>query len=429
MSHLRHHPLVHFLVDRAKRHAPARAKRFYRRWFPRQAAPAPNGSIPKHRRYLSDKPERVSNWLEAAESYANVEHIRSYLYRKPYDSISGNTEFYHSLYPFMNLLKAMAVTHKGRILEVGCGPGWITEILCLLGFEVWALDPSETMLAVCRERVDAAFHLRKISSPPRLHLHHGALEDCDLPSDHFDGVLFFESLHHVIDERACFANVLRMLRPGGVVGVANDTNWIPGQKNLEATLEEEMDTYGTLENPFNREYLGYLLKEHGFEDAIFYHQINGFIPESKGGMSVAELAEGPSWALNTFTARKPSPLGPTTLDMKPRTAGKVRILASQIDGPEVSLTLRLENTGETTWLAENPPDPRGTVRIALRREAFNTGEAKRRCPLPRVLKPGQTVELLCSFVLPDTEGGWVIDLVVEGFAWLSQSGMEAPKVL
>ena len=34
----------------------------------------------------------------------------------------------------------------GRVLEVGSGPGWVTEMLMGLGFEVDAVEPSASMI-------------------------------------------------------------------------------------------------------------------------------------------------------------------------------------------------------------------------------------------------------------------------------------------
>ncbi len=79
-----------------------------------------------------------------------------WLYRKPYDRDPGNPEFFHETYSVLNLLRAMAISPGGRILEVGSGPGWISEILICLGFEVEGIEPSSDMIAIARERIDAA---------------------------------------------------------------------------------------------------------------------------------------------------------------------------------------------------------------------------------------------------------------------------------
>jgi hypothetical protein len=58
-----------------------------------------------------------------------------WLYRKPFDPRPGNEQFFLQMYAVMNLLRAMEVPAGGRILEIGSGPGWVTELLMLLGYE------------------------------------------------------------------------------------------------------------------------------------------------------------------------------------------------------------------------------------------------------------------------------------------------------
>ncbi len=57
--------------------------------------------------------------------------------------------------------------------------------------------------------------------------------------------------------------------------------WHPGNKALERQLVKEMDTYGTLENPFSIEYLDCLLKRYGFIDQVRYISVNGFFTPNK----------------------------------------------------------------------------------------------------------------------------------------------------
>jgi protein-L-isoaspartate O-methyltransferase len=64
-----------------------------------------------------------------------------WLYQKPFDSRPGNEQFYLQLYAVMNVLRAMDVPNGGRILEVGSGPGWVTELLMLLGYAVDGIEP------------------------------------------------------------------------------------------------------------------------------------------------------------------------------------------------------------------------------------------------------------------------------------------------
>src|ERR1700720_2632979 len=116
-------------LERARRWASA-ARRALRRAGPRRPGPPP-GERPRHRRYLSDQPERMESYLRAAREYVArlPDENRAWLYRKPFDVSTGHPAFFDEMYGIMNLLRAMAITPRGRVLEVGSGPGWGTEIL------------------------------------------------------------------------------------------------------------------------------------------------------------------------------------------------------------------------------------------------------------------------------------------------------------
>ena len=93
-----------------------------------------------------------------------------------------------------------------RVLEVGCGEGFFGEAIKLRdGAEVWGIELSEQAAAEAAERLD-----RALSGDI------GELLD-DLPSDHFDCVVFNDVLEHLVDPNAVLAGVRRILRPGGVV--------------------------------------------------------------------------------------------------------------------------------------------------------------------------------------------------------------------
>ncbi|GAA1299816.1 class I SAM-dependent DNA methyltransferase [Saccharothrix xinjiangensis] len=93
----------------------------------------------------------------------------------------------------------------GPVVDIGCGPGHITAHLRALGLDAFGVDLSPGM--VDRARRDH----------PGLRFEVGSMTDLDLPDASVAGVLAWQSLIHVPDERV--AGVLghfhRVLRPGG----------------------------------------------------------------------------------------------------------------------------------------------------------------------------------------------------------------------
>jgi SAM-dependent methyltransferase len=96
-----------------------------------------------------------------------------------------------------------------RVLEVGPGPGEVSErMLEELGREVLAIDVSERMVELCRERgVDARV---------------GDVQELPFPDGSFELVVAAWVLFHVPDLARGLAEIARVLEPGGrLVAVTN----------------------------------------------------------------------------------------------------------------------------------------------------------------------------------------------------------------
>ncbi len=379
---------------------------------------------PRHQRFLTDQHTRYLGYIDAAKTY--LKQIGGakddWLFLKPYRA-DDHREFFTLTYNVLNLLEVMAVPPKGRILEVGSGAGWLTEILMGLGYEVYALEPSEDMIAVARERAAGFIRHHHYKNPPPVHyLCHG-LEECSLADESVHGIIFHEALHHVVDEERGLAQCFRVLKPGGVLGVTGEGAWVPGDRRLESACEDEMRRYGTLENPYTFEYLKYLLDNIGFEETTRYHGINGFFPEAAGDTPIKQADQAPAHDRNHFTSRKPL-AGPTTANQRGATKARLQVLSVKREAGfgQIRIAVQLTNDGETTWLYR--PRSSGWVMLALYRgEPGGDGfsEAPYRNRLPRSIAPGESVELDAAyFTPPDGWGGdWRLDLVNEGCFWFN----------
>lgn len=102
-----------------------------------------------------------------------------------------------------------------RVLEVGCGTGYLTLELARAGHTATGLDPSDEALGVARETASEA----DAETQSRLRYIEAGLDDLDAPLASFDAVIFNLSLHHVPDLRLAVARTRRLLVPGGLVVV------------------------------------------------------------------------------------------------------------------------------------------------------------------------------------------------------------------
>ena len=96
--------------------------------------------------------------------------------------------------------------HPRQVVDVGAGTGKLTAALTAAGREVAAVDPDEAMLARLAERV------------PGVRTLVGTGESIPLPDQWADLVTFGQAWHWV-DVPAASAEVGRVLRPGGVLGL------------------------------------------------------------------------------------------------------------------------------------------------------------------------------------------------------------------
>ena len=382
-------------------------------------------------RFLSANPMAYQSAIAAAQTY--VAKLQAgdvlWLHSKPFDPNSGHPQYFRLMFDLLNILQVMAVPAGGRVLEIGSGPGWVTEILLMLGFTVDALEPAADLIEIAEERCSSlAFHYRH-AAPPKVRFHQATLEEVSFEDESFDGILFFDVLHHVVDERLAMEKCLRFLKPGGCVGVVEGA-WQPGARAMEQALIAEMASFGTLENPFTQAYLDEVLETAGFVEIRRYGGVNGFFTAEELAQPARNLASSSLASANHLTARRPNrdtQQWPGCADPEARTELRLRLRQGGIDPASRSaeLVVYLQNLGQT--LIEGLVSLAGHVRLALRRGtpgAPDYVESLERLPLPRAIQPGQAAILTLAFTVPDGAplDGWVLDLVAEGLFWFSTRG-------
>jgi SAM-dependent methyltransferase len=108
-----------------------------------------------------------------------------------------------------------------RALDFGCGAGNLTAHLLALGLDVTAADVSPEFLDAVRRR----FAGRALAT-----LRLNGVDLAGVPDASFDLVAAYSVLHHVPDYLGVLAELVRVLRPGGVLHLdheANEQFWGP----------------------------------------------------------------------------------------------------------------------------------------------------------------------------------------------------------
>src|SRR5206468_1796371 len=119
---------------------------------------------------------------------------------------------YHSVWSSLtrqfipHLISAAQVSPGMSLLDVACGPGYVSAAVKRLGAVPTGIDFSEKMVAIAKQMF------------PEIPFAHGDAQDLPLRDASFDRVLTNFGLLHVSDpERAC-AEACRVLKPKGQLG-------------------------------------------------------------------------------------------------------------------------------------------------------------------------------------------------------------------
>lgn len=104
-----------------------------------------------------------------------------------------------------------------KIIDVGCGPGLVSEALAFQGAEVLGIDAAERNVAVAQRHAGL--------TGAQVTYRHALPEDCADLAGVFDVVMSLEVVEHVADRPRFLAALTRLLKPGGilVIGTLNRT--------------------------------------------------------------------------------------------------------------------------------------------------------------------------------------------------------------
>jgi ubiquinone/menaquinone biosynthesis C-methylase UbiE len=128
-----------------------------------------------------------------------------------YDKVS-NSQFEHGKL----LVKELNIKTGDQVLDLGCGTGRLAEYLSKIAGNkghVYGIDPAEYRIQIAQQKI-------KDKTPANISFRVGGGEDLSGFADNsFDAVVINVVFHWINDKNATLAEVYRVLKPDGLVGI------------------------------------------------------------------------------------------------------------------------------------------------------------------------------------------------------------------
>jgi ubiquinone/menaquinone biosynthesis C-methylase UbiE len=192
---------------------------------------------------------RQNKAMELAQAQKIIHNTAFYWNRGTRAGIQGSLRRAHWT------LSAADMVPGKRVLEVGCGMGFYTEIFAGSGAQIHGIDLSPGFIKKAVQRLGNSADLKSCD-----------IEDLPYPDNYFDAIAGIRVLHHLDMERA-FKEISRTLKPGGIIAFCEPNMLNPQlmiQKNIPWIKKLMGDTPD--ETAFFKQHLKRFLQHQGFQD-------------------------------------------------------------------------------------------------------------------------------------------------------------------
>ncbi|VAW32116.1 hypothetical protein MNBD_CHLOROFLEXI01-122 [hydrothermal vent metagenome] len=171
------------------------------------------------------------------------------------------------------MVKGLSIAER-EVLDIGCGIGGVDVLLATdhRAKRVLGVDVERPLLIRAEERV------RQLGLSDRIQFRLVALGSLPLDDASFDVVFSKDAMMHIPDKRAMFADVYRILRPGGVL-VASD--WLKSPASQTPALDAYREAAEYSAKMVSPEATEQWLQDAGFESVELRDITDWLLPDSR----------------------------------------------------------------------------------------------------------------------------------------------------
>jgi SAM-dependent methyltransferase len=147
---------------------------------------------------------------------------------KPFWGASAAGRYLRDFCRIQSILEHHGVRPGNRLLELGCGSGWMAEFLALAGYRVVGTSISPYDIALANQRAaglkcreipgSVTYDVKFLTSPME------SIDTAPGCRNAFDAAYVYEALHHAFDWRTTLRATANTLKPGGCLLIAGEPN-------------------------------------------------------------------------------------------------------------------------------------------------------------------------------------------------------------
>jgi 2-polyprenyl-3-methyl-5-hydroxy-6-metoxy-1,4-benzoquinol methylase len=195
----------------------------------------------------------------------DFETMRKGELRKPFWPGRRTEQYLNRFIQLIRLLEQLKIYPPARLLELGCGTGWMSEFLAIKGFDVMGTDIAPQNIEDAKLRLQSVI-VKDLN--PKLRFEIAAMEsvaDTVGPEQNYDAVFVFAALHHAFDWRRAVKSSFACIRPGGWLLICDEPNVL--HTFISYRVAKLSNTH---EIGFSRGELARHLKQTGFVSVKFF---------------------------------------------------------------------------------------------------------------------------------------------------------------